>query len=71
MGQVYERNPHELRGVAPLALKTRLHIRYPQGGSGHVTVRLGDRRTILPAHGKNKDLGKGLVAKIKKDLGLK
>lgn len=30
------------------------------GGSGHVTVRLGDR----------KELGKGLVAKIRKDLGL-
>lgn len=41
-----------------------------RGGSGHVTVTLGDRSTQLPMHGANKDLGSGLVAKIKKDLGL-
>lgn len=40
------------------------------GGSGHVTVRLGDRKTQLPVHGARKELGKGLVAKIRKDLGL-
>jgi mRNA interferase HicA len=34
-------------------------------------VRLGNRKTQLPAHGKGRDLGKGLVEKIKKDLGLK
>jgi mRNA interferase HicA len=32
---------------------------------------LGDRKSELPMHGGNKELGKGLVAKIKKDLGLK
>ena len=42
-----------------------------KGGSGHLTVRLGDRTTQLPMHGKGKDLGTGLVNKIKKDLGLK
>lgn len=42
-----------------------------KGGSGHITVRLGNRKTQLPAHGKGRDLGKGLVEKIKKDLGLK
>ena len=41
-----------------------------KGGSGHVTVTLGDRSTQLPMHGANKDLGTGLVNKIKKDLGL-
>jgi mRNA interferase HicA len=35
-----------------------------KGGSGHITVR-------LPAHGKGRKRGKGLVEKIKKDLGLK
>ena len=41
-----------------------------KGGSGHVTVRLGDRTTQLPMHGGSKELGRGLVTKIKKDLGL-
>jgi len=41
-----------------------------KGGSGHVTVRRGDRKTQLPMHG-NKELGAGLVNKILKDLGLK
>ena len=41
-----------------------------KGGSGHVTVRRGDRKTQLPMHG-NKELGTGLVNKILKDLGFK
>jgi mRNA interferase HicA len=41
-----------------------------RGGSGHLTVRLGDRTSQLPMHGAGKELGTGLVAKIKKDLGL-
>lgn len=41
-----------------------------KGGSGHLTVRLGDKTSQLPMHGASKELGKGLVAKIKKDLGL-
>jgi mRNA interferase HicA len=41
-----------------------------RGGSGHLTVRLGGRISQLPMHGGNKELGAGLVAKIKKDLGL-
>lgn len=41
-----------------------------RGGSGHLTVRLGDRKSILPMHGQGKELGSGLVRKIKKDLGL-
>jgi mRNA interferase HicA len=41
-----------------------------RGGSGHLTVIRGDRKTQLPMHSQ-KDLGTGLVDKILKDLGLK
>ena len=41
-----------------------------KGGSGHVTVRLGNRTTQLPMHGGRKELGAGLVAKIKKEMEL-
>ena len=39
-------------------------------GSGHLTVKLNGKKTQLPTHGQ-KELGTGLVDKIKKDLGLK
>jgi mRNA interferase HicA len=42
-----------------------------KGGSGHLTVRRGDRKSQMPMHGNRKELGKGLVHKIMKDLGLK
>lgn len=42
-----------------------------KGGSGHLTVRRGERTSQLPMHGKGKELGTGLVNKILKDLGLK
>lgn len=42
-----------------------------RGGSGHLTVRRGDRTSQLPMHGANRELGSGLVNKILKDLGLK
>ena len=42
-----------------------------KGGSGHLTVILGDRRSQLPMHGQGRELGSRLVEKIKKDLGLK
>jgi len=42
-----------------------------QGGSGHITVRRGERVTQLPMHGSRKELRKGLVMKILKDLGLR
>jgi mRNA interferase HicA len=32
---------------------------------------LGDWKSVLPMHGSSKELGTGLVNKIKKDLGLK
>jgi mRNA interferase HicA len=42
-----------------------------RGGSGHLTVRRGDRKSQLPMHGSKKELGTGLVSKILRDLGLK
>ena len=42
-----------------------------KGGSGHLTVRLGDRTSQLPIHGSRCELGTKPVAKEdKKDLGL-
>jgi mRNA interferase HicA len=40
------------------------------GGSGHLTVTKDGKSTQLPMHGK-KELGKGLIESIKKQLGLK
>jgi mRNA interferase HicA len=42
-----------------------------RGGSGHIIVKLGDKKTDLPMHGHGKELGTDLVNKIKKELGLK
>lgn len=42
-----------------------------RGGSGHVTVRLGDRKTVMPSHGSRKELKTGTVNAILKQLGLK
>jgi mRNA interferase HicA len=47
------------------------HFETKKGGSGHIVVKRGDRRTELPMHGSRKELGKGLVHRILKDLGLK
>lgn len=41
-----------------------------KSGSGHITVIRGERKSQIPVHGRGKDLGTGLVNKIKKDLGL-
>ena len=38
---------------------------------GHLLVRFGNRKTILPMHGKNHDLPRGTVIGIRKALGLK
>ena len=43
---------------------------FEPGKGSHLKVRLGNRSTVLPMHGK-KELGKGLEQRIKKDLGLK
>ncbi len=38
---------------------------------GHLIVRLGSRKSILPMHGGKKELGKGLWLSILRDLGLR
>jgi mRNA interferase HicA len=37
----------------------------------HLKVSRGNRFSILPIHGSKKEIGKGLLERIKKDLGLK
>jgi mRNA interferase HicA len=41
-----------------------------RSGSSHYRVTLNGKSTIFPDHG-NKEIGRGLVEKIKKDLGIK
>lgn len=43
---------------------------FESGRGGHLIVRRDDRMSVLPMHGSSKELGTGLVTKIKKDLGL-
>jgi mRNA interferase HicA len=38
---------------------------------GNLVVRRGKAKSELPMHGGSKQLGTGLINKIKKDLGLK
>jgi mRNA interferase HicA len=45
--------------------------RFEPGHGGHLIVRLGDRMSVLPMHGKQLELKTGTVNGIKKDLGLK
>jgi mRNA interferase HicA len=44
---------------------------FDPGRGGHLTVRLGQKISTLPMHGNEKELKKGTVEGIKKDLGLK
>jgi mRNA interferase HicA len=41
------------------------------GKGGHLLVRLGNRKSVLPMHGAKRDLPRGLVEGIKKQLGLR
>ncbi len=43
---------------------------FEQGKGAHLKVFLNGRQSVLPMHGKA-ELGKGLVAAIKRQLGLK
>ncbi len=43
---------------------------FEPGRGGHLLVRRGARMTVLPMHGSGRELGTGLVQKIKKNLGL-
>lgn len=42
-----------------------------KGGCGHCIVRLGDKKSEIPLHGAGKELKKGLIEGVKKQLGLK
>jgi mRNA interferase HicA len=44
---------------------------FEPGRGGHLHVRLGGKRTVLPMHGQGKEITKGLEQRIKRDLGLK
>jgi mRNA interferase HicA len=44
---------------------------FEPGHGGHLIVRLGTKISVLPMHGKKKELGTGLVNAIKKQLDLK
>jgi mRNA interferase HicA len=41
-----------------------------KAGSGHLIVRRDGRKSELPMHGGKKELGVGLIRKIKRDLGV-
>lgn len=43
---------------------------FEPGSGGHLIVRLGDKRSVLPMHGSGKELKKGTMLAIKKQLGL-
>lgn len=43
---------------------------FSPGRGGHLKVRRGHRMSVLPMHGQGKELGTGLMQRIKKDLGL-
>lgn len=59
--------PHKLQS---LLLKAGYTIESKRSGSGHRTVRRGNRKTDLPFHGGGKDIGDRLVNKILTDPGL-
>lgn len=44
---------------------------FEKGKGGHLIVKRNGFRSVMPMHGSRKELGKGLVEKIKKDLGLR
>jgi mRNA interferase HicA len=43
---------------------------FKSGKGSHLKIELNGKSSVMPMH-KSKEIGTGLVAKIKKDLGLK
>jgi mRNA interferase HicA len=43
---------------------------FEPGKGGHLKIKCGGLRSVLPMHGSGKEIGKGLEQRIKKDLGL-
>jgi mRNA interferase HicA len=62
---------HEGNGTQKAIGRQSCTFETHKGGSGHLTVRRGQRKSQLPMHGSHKELGTGLVNRILKDLGLK
>ncbi len=48
----------------------RQGARFEPAKGGHLWVMLRGRRAILPMHGSRKEMKKGTIAAIKKQLGL-
>jgi mRNA interferase HicA len=44
---------------------------FEPGKGGHLIVRRGDRKSVLPQHGGSKELGKGLWLAILKQLDIR
>jgi mRNA interferase HicA len=44
---------------------------FKPAAGGHLKVYLGSRRSVLPMHGEQHQIGKGLENRIKKQLGFK
>jgi len=44
---------------------------FESGKGGHLLVRRGSRKSVLPMHGSRQELPKGTVEAVKKQLGLK
>lgn len=63
-------HPMNVRELQRYLAKQGCTFETHRGGSGHLTVRRGNRTSQLPMHGR-KELGTGLVNKILKDLGLR
>ena len=47
----------------------RMGCTFEPGHGGHVIVRRGKRMSVIPMHGKGKELGTGLVNAIKNSSG--
>ncbi len=58
------------RAAEAMACRPGMHVFQP-GKGGHLIVRLGDRQSVMPMHGSRKELKRGTVEAIKKQLGLK
>lgn len=43
---------------------------FEPGKGGHLKVTRGNKTSYLPQHGGKQQLGKGLIEKIRKELGL-
>lgn len=48
----------------------RQGVQFTPGKGSHFKIALNDKYSVFPDHGA-KEIGKGLVEKIKKDLGMK